>query len=122
VTADASRALAIRSGRSVQTWPLADYGRRSSLDVAAGDQLVTTALWRNPLEVVVGIGPRIELWPLSGQRRVIKTYPQDADVTSMRSDGSVVFLGSEALEIESGRSAPLPEAGTGIVLASVTLR
>lgn len=109
---DASRVLAISfDPRALFIWPLADPGRRTTMDAAAGER-IDRAIWRNSRDIVVLIGgdapaaQRIEVWSLDGARRVVLRDVRD--LAAVRPDGSAAIVSGQVVDLDSGARWSIP--------------
>jgi hypothetical protein len=109
----------------VRVWPRDSYADGADLR-ATGDDQILWAAWRpGTAEIGVLFADRLELWNVSGTRRVISLPPHSngKSILVFRADGKSVFaLGAEviAVDIASGRtslvewSGPIPAPGTSV--------
>lgn len=115
--ADGQRVLSLgyRAPRSVRWWPFDRFDQQHELRLTPNDD-VANALWRpgtdeiavfvSPMTKGAQPGPRIEVWSLAGQRRVLREL---SPLGLMRVDGSAVITTDSVLvDIATGAATPIP--------------
>jgi hypothetical protein len=124
VRSSGSSVLGIANGAVIRVWSLASYDDHRELGAAPGER-IAFAQWKpGGAEIVVSVADRIELWAAAGgERRVVaRALPAATDLL-VSTDGALAFVPFDggrsllAVELATGRMAPVPMAGERLVAA-----
>lgn len=123
---DASRVLAVSfDPRALFIWPLAEPGRRTTMDAAVGER-IERAIWRNAREIVVLIGgdapaaQRLEVWSVDGARRVVLHGAKN--LAGLRADGTAAIADGRVVDLDTGATWAIPGVTSLHYVATLLLR
>jgi len=122
IRASGNDVLGILNGRVIRVWTLASYDEHREFGAAPGER-IRFARWKPGAdEIVVLVADRLEIWPKAGgDRRIIAQGLPAASDLLISSDGALAFVtldggtGAIAVDLASGRTAPLPISGSRLV-------
>lgn len=122
IRASGSDVLGVLNESVIRVWTLASYTEHRQFGAPAGERIVS-ARWRPGTdEIVVLVADRVELWPKAGgDRKVVARGVPAASDLLVSSDGVLAFVTSDggrsaiAIDLASGRTAPLPMSGSRLV-------
>lgn len=122
IRASGSDVLGVLNSSVIRVWTLASYTEHQEFGAQGGER-ISFARWRPGTdEIVVLVADRVELWPKAGgDRKVVAQGLPSASDLLVSSDGALAFVTSDgertavAIDLASGRTAPLPMLGSRLV-------
>jgi hypothetical protein len=119
--------LAVMNEAVIRVWDLASYDQHRELGAASGERIAFARWGPSGTDILVAVADRLEVWPAQGgERRVVaRSLPAATDLL-VSADGALAFItfdggrNAVAVEIASGRLAPVPVSGDRLV-ATVSL-
>ena len=124
VEANGSAVLGVQNAGVVRVWSVTSYDQHRELGATA-DERIAFARWRpGGTDIVVSVADRLELWPAAGgAHRVVARGLQPASGLLVTVDGAAAVVsfdsgrGAVAVDLGSGRTAPVPMAGEQLLAA-----
>jgi hypothetical protein len=124
IRASGSDVLGVLNESVIRVWTLASYTEHREFGAQAGER-ISFARWRpGTNEIVAVVADRVELWPKAGgDRKVIARGIPAASDLLVSTDGALAFVAFDrgrsatAIDLASGRTAPLPMSGSRLVAA-----
>jgi hypothetical protein len=122
ILASGNDVLGVLNASVIRVWTLASYTQHLEFGAAPGDR-IAFARWRPATDdIAVLVADRLELWPKGGgdRRIVAQGLPTPNDLL-LSTDGSLAFvtydggLSATAVDLVTGRTAPLPMSGARLV-------
>jgi hypothetical protein len=122
IRASGNDVLGVLNQSVVRVWTLASYATHGEFGALPGER-IAFARWKPGAdEIVVSVADRLEIWPKAGgdRRIVARGLPAASDLL-ISSDGALAFVTSDsgasatAVDLASGRTAPLPMSGSRLV-------
>jgi hypothetical protein len=122
IRASGNDVLGVLNQSVVRVWTLASYATHAEFGATPGER-IAFARWKPGAdEIVVSVADRLEIWPKAGgDRRIVAQGLPAANDLLISSDGALAFVTSDdgasatAVELASGRTAPLPMSGSRLV-------
>ena len=116
--------LGVVNGAVIRVWGIASYTDHRELGASAGER-IAFARWRTGGgDIVVSVADRLEIWPAQGGPHRVVTHglPEATDLL-VSTDGATAVVSFDggmsavAVDLETGRTAPVPMAGERLVAA-----
>ena len=122
IRASGNDVLGVLNGAVLRVWTLASYNEHREFGAAPGER-IAFARWKPGAdEIVVLVADRLEVWPKAGgDRRIVARGLPAASDLFVSSDGALAFVTSVggpsavAIDLATGRTAPLPMSGSQLV-------
>jgi hypothetical protein len=128
VQSNGKAVLGVLKGVVIRVWNIASYQDHLEFGASQGET-IAFARWKPGAdEIVVSVADRLEIWPAAGgERRVIARGLPVASDLLVSADAGLAFVtfdqgrGAVAVDLATGRTAPVPMAG-GRLVASLVYR
>ncbi len=122
IRASGNDVLGVLKENVIRVWTLASYTEHREFGAASGER-IAFARWKPGADdIVVLVADRLELWPKAGgDRRIVAQGLSAANDLLVSSDGALAFVTSDggrsatAVDLATGRTAPLPMSGSQLV-------
>lgn len=116
--------LGIMKESVIRVWSIASYNEHRELGAAPGERIALARWTPRGTEILVSIADRLEIWPAAGgDHRVVARGLAAATDLLVSADGALAFVGFDsgrgvvAVDLATGRTAPVPMSGERLIAA-----